>query len=319
VRLRVAVVAAVAAAILVVVGIAAAAVKPAARAKPIARPAAPVASFRSSALRARESFAIALPPGYATSNRRYPVVYVLHGLPGGATDYRAMPVERMASTAASAGHPSIVVAPQGAGPSHPDDEWHDWGPGRNWETAISSELVRYVDRHWRTVADRGSRAIIGMSAGGYGAALIGLHHLETFAVIESWSGYFSPTTPDGSATLHVGSAGGDLAASAHSFVRCLSLLDRAYRPDFIGFFIGAQDRYSGFVADNRRLHGELVAAGVPHRFAIYRGGHTNSFWAAHERSWLLDGISHLDATAPRTPTDVAAAVAAKRRAGCPTA
>jgi enterochelin esterase-like enzyme len=288
-----------------------------------ARPAGPVTvlsrAYDSRSLRGRQRFAIALPPGYATSRRRFPVVYALHGLPGGATTFGSVPIARMAATAAAAGHPVVVVAPQGARSRNSDDEWLDRGAGRNWETAIASELVAYVDHHWRTISDRRSRAIIGTSAGGYGATILGLRHPQTFSVIESWSGYFRPTTPDGSATLHLGSAADDRAADAHSFVGCLAKLPEADRPRFIGFYVGAQDSYGDFIADNRRLHAELDAARVAHRFAVYPGGHDAGFWAAHERSWLLDGVTRLARASSGAAADARRAQAAARRAGCATA
>ena len=66
----------------------------------------------------------------------------------------------------------------------------DWGPGRNWETAIAKEVPAYVDGRFRTIADRRGRALVGLSAGGYGAVLVALHHLSDFSAVESWS--FAP-------------------------------------------------------------------------------------------------------------------------------
>ena len=42
---------------------------------------------------------------------------------------------------------------------------------------------------------------MGLSAGGYGAVILGIHHLDRFSVIESWSGYFHPTDPTGTIAL----------------------------------------------------------------------------------------------------------------------
>ena len=207
-----------------------------------------------------------------------------------------------------------MVAPQGARKGDTDPEWHDWGPGRNWETAVAEELVARVDAGWRTIPDRRSRALIGISAGGYGAAAIGLHRPETFSVLESWSGYFRPTTPDGGATLHVGTPAQDRAASAHSFVGCLARIDRRYRPRYFGFYVGSHD--PDFVDDNERLHAELARAGVPHRFAVYPGGHRSAFWAAHERRWLEAALGRLS-WSPARRGDPAAARAAARAARCP--
>jgi enterochelin esterase-like enzyme len=277
----------------------------------------PATSFRSTALGGREAFSIALPPRYARSSRRYPVIYFLHGLPASAGSHRSLPIARVAATAAALGHPAIVVAPQGARAGDRDPEWHDWGRGRNWETAVSRELVRYVDRHWRTIPDRRARAIIGMSAGGYGAMIIGLHHPETYSVVQAWSGYFEPTTPDGSAVLELADAAADRAANAHSFVACLAAMSPAVRPRYIGFYIGAQDHYRSFIADNRTLDREFTAAGLPHRFAIYPGGHKGAFWAAHERDWVSDAVTHLDRAVSAPGNDRDAVSAASRAAGCP--
>lgn len=275
---------------------------------------ATVERVASAALRGAERFAITVPPGYATNHRRYPVVYLLHGLPDDGTGFRTDRVGRFAAIAAARGRPVIVVAPQGARKGDTDGEWHDWGPGRDWETAVA-EVVRRVDTGWRTIADRRARALVGISAGGYGAAAIGLHRPGTFSVIESWSGYFRPTTPDGSATLDVGTDADDRIASAHSFVGCLARLERRWRPRYFGFYVGSDD--GDFLADNERLHAELARARVPHRFAVYRGGHTSAFWAAHEPGWLAAALARLS-WAPRTgPGDARRARAAARRARCP--
>jgi S-formylglutathione hydrolase FrmB len=156
-----------------------------------------LASLRSAALRGRLRYAIWLPRGYATSTRRYPVVYLLHGLPDRGGAYRNSRAAELGEIAQRHGRRVIVVAPQGARRGDTDPEWHDWGPGRDWETATSTELVAAVDRRFRTIADRRARALIGISAGGYGATLIALHHPENYGVVESWSGYFHPTNPRG--------------------------------------------------------------------------------------------------------------------------
>ena len=50
------------------------------------------------------------------------------------------------------------------------------------------------------------RALVGLSAGGYGAVMLALHHLAAFSVVESWSGYFHPTDPAGQHALDLGSS-----------------------------------------------------------------------------------------------------------------
>ena len=134
-------------------------------------------SFRSLAVRGVVRMAVYLPPGYASGTLRYPVVYFLHGLPASPETYRGVDFLRHALD--RVGRPAILVAPQGARDGDSDPEYLDWGPGRDWETAVGRELPRFVDRSFRTIRSRRARAIVGLSAGGYGATLLALHHLES--------------------------------------------------------------------------------------------------------------------------------------------
>jgi len=129
-------------------------------------------SFASKGLQSRLSFAVYLPPGYDAGTTRYPVVYYLHGLPA---DSRAFTSFRYVVNALELAHrQAIVVAPQGAHDGDTDAEYLDWSAGREWETAIAVELPHVVDNRYRTLPRRSARAILGVSAGGYGATVIGL-------------------------------------------------------------------------------------------------------------------------------------------------
>jgi putative tributyrin esterase len=249
-------------------------------------------AFHSNALRGTEHVAVYLPRGYATSRRRYPVIYFLHGLPGDARSYDGPRIRRLGQSVDRGRRPAIVVGIQGARAGDRDPEWHDWGTGRDWETAAAGESVRYVDRTYRTIASRRGRALIGLSAGGYGATIIGLRHPSTFSVTEAWSGYFHPTTPDGDSPLDVGGDRANRLASAHAYVRqALAIYSR--QPSFLGFYVG--DRDTRFLAENRQFAGELDAAHVPHTFAIYPGTHAAAFWDEHEDDWIVTALDHLQA------------------------
>jgi enterochelin esterase-like enzyme len=243
------------------------------------------ASFHSAALAGVEHYAVYLPAGYASGRRRYPVIYALHGLPSDAGGYRRMGIASWGADAVRAGRPAIVVAPQGARPGDTDPEWHDWGPGRDWENAVAEELVEQVDRRFRTIADRRGRALIGASAGGYGATIIGVRHPGTFSVIESWSGYFHPTDPTGTKAL-------DLGAKNDVHKQLVATRDRLRRlPTMIGFYVGDGD--SRFLAENKQLNVELSRAGVSHIFRIYSGGHEQRLWQRYATSWLTLALAHL--------------------------
>jgi putative tributyrin esterase len=243
----------------------------------------------SKALRGNLSFEVYLPPGYARTTARFPVVYFLHGLPASRYAFRSMRAFEEALD--RTGGRAILVVPQGARDGDSDPEYLDWGTGRNWETAIGSELPRYVDGHFRTIANRRGRALVGLSAGGYGAVLLALHHLDSYSLMESWSGYFHPTNPSGTAALDLGSAAANRHASAHSFVRSLRRAFRR-RPTFFAFYVGRGD--DRFRDENQRLHRELAAARVPHEFELYRGGHEQTLWKRHAVTWLRLALAHLE-------------------------
>jgi S-formylglutathione hydrolase FrmB len=225
---------------------------------------------------------VVLPPDYATSGKRYPVVYFLHGLPATASSYRG---NSWVVDALEQAGPAILVIPQGARGDDDDPEYLNWGAGRNWETYVAEELPGYIDAHFRTIRSRDGRAIVGLSAGGYGATILGLHHLRRFSVIESWSGYFHPTNRSGTSALPRGPN-----ASAHSFVGRIRSDERS-RPTFLAFYVGRGD--TRFRAENILFDAELRAAHVPHRFALYPGGHETRLWRTHAVAWLRVALRHL--------------------------
>jgi enterochelin esterase-like enzyme len=242
-------------------------------------------SYHSHALGGQLPFAVYLPPGYSFSNRRYPVIYFLHGLPASPYAYRG--IGFIASALDALGRPAIVIAPRGARDGDTDPEYLDWGPGRNWETAISTELPAYVDAHYRTIPTRLGRALVGVSAGGYGAVILAMNHLSSFSVVESWSGYFRPTNPAGTEVLpHTTSQ------SAHTLIPQLHA-DEQRRPTFFAFYVGSGD--TRFRNENELLNQELSTARVPHVFRIYPGAHNSTVWQAHAKAWLALALNHLAA------------------------
>jgi len=240
------------------------------------------AEVSSIALRGPMHALVVLPPGYATSNLRYPVVYFLHGLPAGSSTYKA---NSWLSDLAPKIGPFILVEPQGARDDDSDPEYLDWGDGRNWSTYLTRELPNYIDAHFRTIASRDGRAIVGLSAGGYGATMLGLNHLGVFSVIESWSGYFHATDPTGKSAI---TAPG--SANVHGLIASLAA-DETSQPTFVGFYVGRSD--PTFVSENEQLNHELTAASVPHTFRLYAGGHQTKLWADHAVAWLRLALAHL--------------------------
>lgn len=230
-----------------------------------------------------------LPAGYSGHGRRYPVVYFLHGLPAGPQSYTN---NGFVAAALQAAHePAIVVAPQGARSTNSDREYLDWSPQENWPAAISRDLTTCIDSRYHTIADRTGRALMGLSAGGYGAANVGLHNLSQFAAVESWSGYFEATDPSGDHILDLGSPAEQEAATVPHGPRLRRRL--AVWPTFIGFYVGRQD--SRFFKMNEQFDAALRRTGITHTFAVYPGGHQYSLWQSHARQWLTMALDYLAA------------------------
>jgi S-formylglutathione hydrolase FrmB len=139
-----------------------------------------------------------LPPGYddpGNAARRYPVVYLLHGYPGGPSDwFRGAQVQQVmdAMLRDRLVQPMIVVAPDASGGWLHDSEMLNQVGGPQVATYLTRTVVRAVDGTYRTVADRGARAIGGMSSGGYGALNLGLHDQGVYSVILSEMPYGDP-------------------------------------------------------------------------------------------------------------------------------
>jgi len=125
-----------------------------------------------------------LPPSYdASANRRYPVVYFLHGYSVGADAYDGLAkFQEAVDQAAAAGNEMIVVMPDvltkfkgamfGASPTTGD-----------FERYVAHDLVGYVDGHYRTIADPQSRGLSGHSMGGYGTLKIAMRYPGIFSSI----------------------------------------------------------------------------------------------------------------------------------------
>ena len=131
----------------------------------------------SAALNSVRTYGLLLPPDYDRSERRYPVLYLLHGSgQQHATWGRRTLLDYTPGT--------IVVMPD------MDRARYVVGSGRidpQAETFITQELMGEIDARYRTVASRDGRAIAGLSIGGFGAMLLGLRHADQYSAIGAFS------------------------------------------------------------------------------------------------------------------------------------
>src|ERR1700678_302131 len=131
-----------------------------------------------------------LPPSYATDkNRRYPVVYFLHGYGVKAEAYwKMMTVPETADKEMTDGtvHEMILVNPD-AYTVYNGSMYSSSPTTGDWETYITHELVNYIDSHYRTIADRDSRGLAGHSMGGYGTWRLAMKYPEVYSSIYAMS------------------------------------------------------------------------------------------------------------------------------------
>src|SRR3954466_3185132 len=123
-----------------------------------------------------------LPPTYNQSRtRRYPVVYALHGYSIGAEQWTTeihVP-QTIEGAFARGAHEMIVVLPDSK-TVHNGSMYSSSVTTGDFEAYVARDVVSYIDAHYRTIAARESRGLVGHSMGGYGASRIGMKHADVF-------------------------------------------------------------------------------------------------------------------------------------------
>lgn len=129
------------------------------------------------------------PPLGKLSRSSLPVVYMLHGWPGSPSSMISGIVKPLTAAFARGAKPFIAVFPDGNAKTHVDSEWADsYDKKAMIETWLTKRVIPTVESD--RLRPRNERAIVGFSMGGYGAAIIGLHHPELFTQIATMAGYF---------------------------------------------------------------------------------------------------------------------------------
>ena len=129
------------------------------------------------------------PPLGKLKRSSLPVVYMLHGWPGSPSSMISAVVKPLTAVFARGVKPFIAVFPDGNAKTHADSEWADsYDKKAMIETWITTRVIPVVEKDRRRT--KKERAIVGFSMGGYGAAIIGLHHPQLFSQIATMAGYF---------------------------------------------------------------------------------------------------------------------------------
>ena len=221
-----------------------------------------------------------LPEGYdeaPAQARRYPVVYLLHGIGGHEDEWLAG--SRIAEYAA--GRDLILVCADAGQRCYVDS-----ADGSSLcETMAARDLVAYVDRSYRTIPRPEARGLMGLSMGGYGDLYLSLRHPHTFSAGVSLSGALHI------GQLPLGERRPDLAHVERLFPPARSgreqwdlfaqvrMAPRILRQNLRWKLLCGVDDH--LIEINRAFHHFLRYHEVPHLYDEYPGAHTWHFWDAH--------------------------------------
>lgn len=130
-----------------------------------------------------------LPPSYAKSrSRRYPVLYALHGYSiNNETWSGEIRTPQTIEGAFAQGTREMIVVLADAKTKHNGSMYSNSATTGDWEDFIAHDLVSYIDAHYRTLANRASRGIVGHSMGGYGTVRIAMRHPDVFSAFYAMS------------------------------------------------------------------------------------------------------------------------------------
>ncbi|MDE0560288.1 alpha/beta hydrolase-fold protein [Algoriphagus sp. NF] len=154
---------------------------------------------------AERDVTVYLPPSYASnSDRRFPVLYMLHGFTDTDSQWFGWEdhwinlqdvIEQ--SLAAGLSKEMIVVMPN-AYNTFKGSMYASSATIGDWETFVTQELVSYMDKNYRTIPDKNSRGLAGHSMGGYGTLRLGMKNPDIYAAIYA----LSPCCMDGAASTN---------------------------------------------------------------------------------------------------------------------
>lgn len=246
------------------------------------------------------AYAIYLPPDYDCSSRRYPVVYLLHGLTDDETGWIQFgEANRIADQGILSGDipPMIIVMPDGGLGWYVDD----YTGKQPYEKMFVSELIPHIDATYRTRTLREYRGVAGLSMGGFGSLMLAMRNPETFVAVAAFSSGVRTAeeivaTPqehwDRVYTVPFGKGlvGQERLTPHYQAFDPLNLAESLPIETLkkIRWYIDCGDDdflYKG----NAALHVILRDRNIPHEFRVRDGGHQWGYW----RSGLPEGLKFI--------------------------
>ncbi len=242
-------------------------------------------TLRSECLKGERKFAIYLPPGYNSSERSYPVLYLLHpaGPRGTVPNQQGWihygQLKQFMDAAIQRGEiaPMIVVTPDANGEKR-ISYFNDPEDSFLFEDFFIKELIPYIEKNYRCRTERASRAIAGASAGGGGAFVFALHHPELFATACPLSAAVRPYDKS-----YMQNRYGEFSEAVltkwyanYNIYELFKQLPEAKKNE-VAWFIACGDD-DALSVNNMKLHIELKELGIAHEFRMSDGKHDWTYW-----------------------------------------
>ncbi|HEY1113583.1 MAG TPA: alpha/beta hydrolase-fold protein [Chitinophagaceae bacterium] len=240
-------------------------------------------SLKSKVLNMERQYAVYLPPDYETSQRSYPVLYLLHGSGDDQTGWVQFgEVLRITDGAIRDGiaTPMVIIMPDAntGQRGYNNDIQGKW----RYEDFFFTELMPHVEKTYRIKGEKRFRAVAGLSMGGYGSFLYALHRPDLFSAAAPLSAWVGPLT-EGEARGWT--RAGELKVADTTFTRFYreqtilelvkALPDTAKKA--VRWYIDCGDDdflYEG----NSLVHIAMKKKEVPHEFRVRDGAHTWTYW-----------------------------------------
>jgi enterochelin esterase-like enzyme len=222
------------------------------------------------------TYRVMLPPGYDADTRRYPVLYMLHGVAGGSEEWQEIGLLAAADRMIQRGEidPLLIVLPNGGA-----NYWVNQATGARWADYVVNDVVASVDRQYRTVDSPRARAIGGLSMGGEGALRIAMQNPNVFGI----AGAHSPSlrTAFDQFAPEIQELFGDQESWRAATPLWLVVdTDTAYDLT-LAIDVGEDDPWRPNV---ELLHQRMLRRGITHRFEILPGEHAAEYW--------IDNVNH---------------------------
>lgn len=241
-------------------------------------------SFNSEILKMERKFAVYLPPSYDTSERDYPVLYLLHGAGDDHTGWvqfgEVLHIADKAILEGSATEMIVIMPDADTGQrGYFNSIKGDW----RYEDFFFQELLPYVEKEYRIKSEKRYRAIAGLSMGGGGSFVYALRHPELFSSACPLSAYCGPLSMEDmnryktqEGMNNVTDAELEAYYKKHSVLELVRNLPEEHKKS-VRWYIDCGDDdflYEG----NSLVHIEMRKKEIPHEYRVRNGGHTWTYW-----------------------------------------